>query len=307
MESETIPAGQAVTAVAALLAVIAILWIASWVTITRGWLLARRAVPYVAGSGAARRARPVRHWVRDRYPRFYGFLAARFDPGRFDGLPLTLIAAAAAYIAFLFAGLVEEVIESEEITAVDHAIFDAVAAYRHPALVTAFVWITELGSMATLTAVAIVSTGFLWSHGPQIYIGPVWLTVIGAQLTTWGGKFIIDRPRPEFVLNVTAYSPSFPSGHTTGAMAVYGILAYAIARDLATPRQRFEIVFWSGVLIALIALSRIFINVHYASDVAAGLMVGTFWLMAGIALAEILRRRDPAPPGARGPDPEARS
>jgi undecaprenyl-diphosphatase len=69
-------------------------------------------------------------------------------------------------------------------------------------------------------------------------------------------------------------------------MAVYGFVAYAIARDLDPARKRFELDFWALVVVALVGFSRIFLSVHYTSDVATGLLVGTFWLLVGFALSE---------------------
>lgn len=260
----------------------------------RGPSLVNRGVVLVRGDRAGQ-------WFDARYPRASALVRRRFEPHSFTGLPLTLLVMAGLYAAFVFAGLVEEVMESQEIRAVDEAIFALIDPWRTQVLVDVFEWITNLGGMETLTAVAIVSSAFLVAHGPQRYVLPIWLTVIGSQITTYLGKFIIDRPRPDFVLEITASTPSFPSGHTTGAMAVYGIIAYAVLRDVDSPRARFDVAFVAAVLILLIGFSRIFLNVHFASDVAAGLLVGLFWLLAGIALAEIRRGR------VAGPYPEEHS
>jgi len=64
-----------------------------------------------------------------------------------------------------------------------------------------------------------------------------------------------------------------------------------ISREAVTVRRRFEIVFWSAVLIVLIGFSRMLLSVHYASDVAAGFLVGGFWLLVGFAVAELSRLR----------------
>lgn len=132
----------------------------------------------------------------------------------------------------------------------------------------------------------------LWGHGRGFMIMPLWVAVIGSQLTTYAGKYALDRPRPEFVAEVTAVTPSFPSGHATSAIAVYGFIAYIVARDLACVRQRFEVVFWTAVLIGLVGFSRMLLSVHYASDIAAGFLVGAFWLLVGFALAEHRRGRN---------------
>lgn len=232
----------------------------------------------------------MRAWAGRQFPRAYRTLAARIDPAHFQGLPLTLIALAAACLVLAFAGLIEEVFESEELAAVDRRIVVVLEPLRDPVLIAAFTWLTELGSMATLMAVAVVATGFLWAYGPANFAWPVWLTVAGAQLTTWAGKFIVDRPRPDFVHDITAVSPSFPSAHAAGAMAVYGIIAYVLVRNLRSVAAQFEVIFWTAVLIGVVAVSRVFLSVHHPSDVAGGIIVGTFWLLAGVTFAEIMRR-----------------
>jgi membrane-associated phospholipid phosphatase len=245
------------------------------------WLARQRLVARVA-EGLSR-----------RFPRTAAFVADRFRTDRFAGLPLTLVAAAAAYLAALLGGLVEELLEAEEIVAVDEAVNDAFTPYRVAPLVQIVGWITRLADSASLTAVAAVTSAFLLSFHAARLLLPLWVTVLGANISTWAGKFAFDRPRPEFVTEVTAISASFPSGHATGAMAVYGFIAYLLARDRSRARTRFEILFWSAALIAVIALSRMYLSVHFASDVAAGLLVGGFWLLVGIAITELRRTGRP--------------
>lgn len=287
----TDPAGLPnLVAIALLAAMLAAALLGHWVgwrLVLHGRRLAIRA--YVARRTLERPTRPFRDGFSSRFPRTWSWLRRRIDPRRFDGLALTLLVAAAAYMAVLFAGLVEEVLESDEIDAIDDAIAAFFAGYRNPYLIRLFTWITELGDMTTLTAVAIVATGFLWARGPAWGIPAVWVTVAGSQVTSWAGKFLIDRGRPEFELDVAAWSPSFPSGHATGAMAVYGIIAYVIARDLPTGHRRFAVIYWVAILIAAIGFSRVYLSVHHASDVAAGFLVGGFWLLAGVVFIEYSR------------------
>ncbi len=228
----------------------------------------------------------VRKWLRDLNPQFLNFLRRRFRPGAITGLPLTLIVLGAIYIAVLLAGLVHEVMEAGEVVRFDQSVNSALSPWRKDPLLGAFLWITALGSGPALGAVAMTATAFLWAGGRATLIIPLWTAFIGAQITTWAGKFAIDRHRPEFIEGVSAMSPSFPSGHATGAMAVYGFLAYAIARDVTGWRPRFEVAFWSGVLIVLIGFSRMYLSVHYMTDVVAGFLVGGFWLLVSFAAAE---------------------
>jgi undecaprenyl-diphosphatase len=233
----------------------------------------------------------LRSVLRTSYPRGYRITAKRLDPKVFTGLPLTLIAVTALYTLFLAASLVQALFAAQSLVRVDEAVNAFVAPYRIETLVQPFIWITDLGASPTLIAIALVATGFLWAHRRSHLIMPLWVTVAGSQATTWIGKFYFHRDRPDFILDVTALSPSFPSGHTTGAMAIYGFVAYAIARDLGGLRGRYEVVFWTAILITLIGFSRVFLSVHFATDVAAGWLVGGFWLLVGAAIAEHRRPR----------------
>jgi undecaprenyl-diphosphatase len=120
----------------------------------------------------------------------------------------------------------------------------------------------------------------------------------------WIAKFAIDRARPDFLVGVTAASPSFPSGHATGALAIYGFIAYAVSRSFPSGARRFEIAFWAGVFVLMIGFSRILLHVHYPTDVLGGFLAGTLWLIVGIAVAEWAaqpRSAAPRPPGAGTP------
>jgi undecaprenyl-diphosphatase len=248
----------------------------------------------LAGARTRFRDHPLRAALARRFPKTYGVLERRLTPRRFTGLPLTLMAAAALYLASLLGGLVEELREAEELVAFDEAVDALVAPYRVPLLIEVFEWITDLGGSPALVALALVATGFLWADHRPRFIPALWVAFVGAHATTYLGKFAIGRARPEFVTDITALSPSFPSGHATGALAVYGFLAYAIIRDRPEPRVTFEITFWTLVLVACIGFSRVFLSVHYASDVAAGFLVGGFWLLVAFAVAEHLRQRKAA-------------
>jgi len=116
-------------------------------------------------------------------------------------------------------------------------------------------------------------------------IVPLWVTQLGAQATNYLGKLALDRGRPELVTGITAATPSFPSGHAAAAMAVYGFVAYVLARERFGLRERFEIAYWSAALIAAVGLSRMYLSVHYASDVVTGFLAGGFRLLVGIMMA----------------------
>jgi membrane-associated phospholipid phosphatase len=229
-------------------------------------------LPVVARTRAWARVRPLRAWLRLRHPRTFAALPARLSPGRFAGLPLTLIVVGALYLAGLCGGLTEQVMEAGAVLRLDQAINAHFAAFRVPQLVRIFQWVTVLGTGPALTAVSITASLFLWAYGRRGHVLPLWVTFLGAQATTWSGKYLVDRHRPAFLPGLTEASPSFPSSHASASIAVYGFLAYALARDRPDRRQRFEIGFWAAMLILLIGFSRIFLSLHFTTDVLAAKM-----------------------------------
>ena len=104
-------------------------------------------------------------------------------------------------------------------------------------------------------------------------------------------KGLFARPRPYFehpLLIETSYS--FPSGHAMGSFVLYGMLAYFAVLALKTWRARTAVVFGAALLVLLIGLSRMYLGVHYFSDVVAGFAAGGVWLSACITAMEFVRR-----------------
>jgi membrane-associated phospholipid phosphatase len=278
-----------VLSVCALLAITVLLHRLSLRTVMLLVRLVYRVPTAVSNSNIWVRSQTARSQLADRYPLVIGFIQGRITPRGFSGLPLTLMAGAAVYLAALFSGLTEEVLEAEGIVRADNIINAAFGFWRVEPLISVFRWVTALGSSPAIVSAAIIATGFFWSQRRLNLIAPLWITCVGAITTTSIGKLLIGRHRPESTIDVTAPFSSFPSGHATAAMAVYGFIAYAIARSLPNIRERFEVAYWTVVLIALIGLSRIVLGVHYLTDIAGGFLVGGFWLLIGFTIAEWTR------------------
>jgi len=254
----------------------------------------------LGGRAVAGNARLRRHaaGAAAALPQSTAFVRARLAPRNFDGLPLTLLLAVAAAMALSFAQVAEELLEGPELTLADQAMLDALAPLRTPAAVALFATLTQLGNTMTLVAAAVVAAGLLAAnrHGPLV--AGLAVAAFGSQSMLWIGKFAFARVRPEFITEVTAASPSFPSGHAAGAMAIYGYIAYAAARPRAARRWRFDIAYAAALLVLSIGLSRVMLHVHYPSDVLAGFLTGMLWLVAGVAAAEWQLHRKSAAAGS---------
>jgi membrane-associated phospholipid phosphatase len=117
------------------------------------------------------------------------------------------------------------------------------------------------------------------------------LAVPGGMLLNVLLKYTFQRARPRFdepLLTLASYS--FPSGHTSGAMLFYGLLAAYLVCTLPRPGARAAVLGLATLMVALVALSRVYLGVHYLSDVLAGIAFGGAWFAVCITVISTLRR-----------------
>ncbi len=181
-------------------------------------------------------------------------------------------------VVFLF--VIIQVQSGGPLVVLDGLINASLLPLRKPPVIAGFAWLTQIGTGAAGSAMALVATALLWSSGRSAGIGPFWLTFVGAEATTWSLKFITARVRPPFLDGVTAGSPSFPSAHATVAMTIFGFIALMIA-DGQSISVRIPIFLAAGLLIMLISFSRLLLSLHYFTDVLAGGLIGVVWLTVG--------------------------
>ncbi|MDP1565557.1 MAG: phosphatase PAP2 family protein [Polaromonas sp.] len=219
-------------------------------------------------------------WLLQRYalPRNTGTLR----PGVY--LLVRLAAGFAALVAgaALFAGIAEELGDGEHAGQLDQLFSDAVRDHTAGWALQAFAGITRLGDTATLSVLAVVVAAALLLRGRR-WLALAWLmAVCGNALlnTTLKAVFARTRPLHDGGL-IQAGGWSFPSGHSSGAVVVYGMLAYVLIRSLPPAlarRASLTLVLLAAATAFSVGCSRIFLQVHFATDVLAGFASGTGWL-----------------------------
>jgi membrane-associated phospholipid phosphatase len=146
--------------------------------------------------------------------------------------------------------------------------------------------VTLLGNFVTLLAVTLVAATILWRRKARIDAAFVVVALAGAQLLSNGLKLVFQRERPFFPDPLaTASSYSFPSGHAVVSLAVYGAIALVLARHLSSPMPRAILFGGVAVLVLAIGFSRLYLGVHFLSDILAGYAVGIGWLSLLYAVA----------------------
>jgi membrane-associated phospholipid phosphatase len=194
-----------------------------------------------------------------------------------------------AVVAFLqsvamFAFLAQAYAAGYPIVQVDAQLANALHANVVPSATTAFTAVTTLGSTPVLALVAGAAAVYLVRRGRGRDAALLAVTLIGAQLLTWILKATFERPRPSFEDPVaTASWFSFPSGHALSSVAVYGALAYLFVSGGRSSQAR-ALLAGLALLVALIGFSRLYLGVHYLTDVLAGYSAGLAWLLLAIGL-----------------------
>lgn len=216
-------------------------------------------------------------------------------------LLIMLLLVAAALFAFF--KLASEVSEGDTM-AFDRAILVAFRSAADPAVPIGPPWLTEamtdvtaFGSVAGLLFVIAAATGYLLlSRRPRTALFVLAATAGGTALGKLL-KLVYARPRPDLVPHlVDVASASFPSGHATDSAIVYLTLGALVARSVPERPLRVYLISVAILLTLLIGVSRVYLGVHWPSDVVAGWTIGAAWALA-CSLAYTLSR--PAP-GASG-------
>ena len=143
--------------------------------------------------------------------------------------------------------------------------------------------ITEFGGAIFLITLSIILLKVIKNKkiGILIWINLAISTIINQVL-----KNIIQRPRPtEFrIINQNGYS--FPSGHSMASMAFYGFLIYLIYKKVKNKYLKWTLISLLSILIILVGASRVYLGVHYTSDVIAGILISTSYLIMFTSIAK---------------------
>jgi undecaprenyl-diphosphatase len=163
----------------------------------------------------------------------------------------------------------------------------------------ALINLSALGSGVVVAVLALAVAGFLLLDGRPRYALLVIVCVAGTWIAMDLLKGAFGRERPDVVPHlVEEHGLSFPSGHSMTAAAVYLTLAELLARTLDKRRLRIYTIAVAATIALLVGFTRVFMGVHYPSDVLAGWAIGVSWALLLGVVTRSERVRAAAPPGA---------
>ncbi len=189
---------------------------------------------------------------------------------------LGIVLAAGSFL--LFADLSRHVI-SEEILLLDTSLSETVYSLRSPLLTQTFLFITFLGGSTWLLFASLVMFLFLIlkkkTHAALLFL---FTFSLGVALNLFI-KYIVARARPDIEPMIDEIFYSYPSGHSMNAFVFYALLAYLTYHVGRNSMVSALVTFLCGILILAIGFSRIYLGVHYPSDVIAGFLAGCAWFL----------------------------
>lgn len=214
-------------------------------------------------------------------------------------LPYTITALLALIIVVgginMFVELTAKV-KNELMGSFDQRATDFILSYRNAALTDYFVFVTDVGDVKGYLVILIVSIilSYLlikkWKYVAQITV-----VLLLATLSNMMLKRFIDRARPEIEHLVSVKTLSYPSGHAMSSMAFYGFLIYLVYKLGIHKIYKGLLILFLSILILSIGISRIYLGVHFPSDVAGGWIAGAIWVFFCILMFNLMEvfRRDP--------------
>jgi len=197
----------------------------------------------------------------------------------------------------------------------DDSIMHWVGAHQNPHVTAVMLEITALGTGTVVGMIVLIAGTFLWLNQHRHSAVLLVVATLGGLILDNLLKIGFNRPRPQvFEWGTHASSSSFPSGHAMSSVIVYGTVAYLVARLQHNFRARLLTFVLAGIIVIMISISRVYLGVHYPSDILAGILIGTAWAgfcMAVLEAAQLYAKRN-APqmlvderPAAQGASPSS--
>jgi len=178
---------------------------------------------------------------------------------------------------YLFSKMLEDIVSGDLVTKLDVWLNAKTVMIWNPILNNVMIVITHIMNSLYLVILSIILFIFLIYKKKWYYAILLVSSLLGGSLFEWLIKLIVHRARPEnSLIDIAGYS--FPSGHATMAIIFFSLLLYAFKDDIKNKGLKYLFIISNIILFFIIGFSRVYLNVHWLSDVLAGFALGLFWL-----------------------------
>jgi len=185
--------------------------------------------------------------------------------------------------------LFEQVLQGKSF-AFDKSLLIEIHTFSNPHLDILMLAITYLGNPSSIVILFILSFLLLWWHKDYLEAKIFMLASLGALFLNVGLKLFFTKNRPQLWEQfIIEKSFSFPSGHAIGSIVLYGFLGYLLANRY--PKLAVIIYSLTSILIIAIGFSRLYLGVHWPTDIMAGYAIGFLWLMACITTLKLQQNK----------------
>jgi undecaprenyl-diphosphatase len=218
------------------------------------------------------------------------FLRARISPESFVGLQLTAGLVAFAFALVLFAVIAVSVAKENDLTQLDTQINVWLHLHITKQLTHLFKLISKLHSDLIVAVVTLALCAYLWFRHLRYWFLAFISAVFGGMLLNVVLKNLFVRSRPHFDDSIRVYTTfSFPSGHTMLATVFYGVLCAFVVSRLRGSMLRGLAILLAMFMIVLVGFGRMYLGVHYFSDVLGAMAEGSAWLALCFLIVGLIR------------------
>ena len=292
-------------------------WHAARFLLLQGFALAFAATLIFAAWSFAHRGRQIAHvwgsrllatpWMRSLARR--GHPLASFIERHLVHInrrSLVRIVAGIAIVAtslWWFTNILQGVLRDGSVAAADRRLHNTLRMFHSESLRVFYSSISDLASAIFIVPVALALAVLFWRHRRTYEAKLFVVAIAGAAVISNALKYVVKRPRPLDAIRFVA-GPSFPSGHTLAAAAVYGILAFLLLREEPRRWWHVAVAIALATVIVLVGIARVYLGVHWPYDVIASLDIGVAWLACLTMLVRFRpdgTERETAPEPIRAP------
>jgi undecaprenyl-diphosphatase len=188
----------------------------------------------------------------------------------------------------VFAKILESVTVGEHIIRIDRYSNQFVDTIRFESITTFFIWITNIATPVNLFIISVALTVYFAYKHRWYYELLLPLALIGGTISTILIKYLVEQERPVFSL-IRVYDFSFPSGHATLSTIFFLLMIYFFYKKIERRWLRILYVSVNIFALVLVSFSRIYLDVHWLSDVVAGFALGVFWVSLAMILLEVFK------------------